>query len=115
MPVRGLPARALWPRVSQQHRRRRPSNLDDRVLADGLHTWCADHSQWLSAQLVRLNRILERTKGGARPGGHPDAFELWGIFGVRSLREAVMNAQPLLGMSAGTRGRSSQPPVPHEN
>ena len=50
----------------------------------------------------------------ARPGGHPDASGLWGILVVRSLREAVMNAQPLLGMSAGTRGRSSQPPVPHE-
>jgi hypothetical protein len=34
---------------------------------------------------------------------------------VRSLREAVMSAQPLLGMSAGTRGRPSQPPVPHED
>jgi hypothetical protein len=34
---------------------------------------------------------------------------------VRSLREAVMSAQPLLGVSAGTRGRPSQPPVPHED
>ena len=36
------------------------------------------------------------------------------ILTVRSLREAAEDAQPLLGMSAGTRGHSSQPPVCHE-
>jgi hypothetical protein len=37
-----------------------------------------------------------------------------GILTVRSLREAAEDAQPLLGMSAGTRGHSIQPPVRHE-
>jgi hypothetical protein len=37
-------------------------------------------------------------------------FLPWSMFIVRSPREAVMNAQPLPGMPAGTRGRSSQPP-----
>jgi len=57
---------------------------------------------------VQLRRV--RSGPGLRPGPH--ATELRGILVVRSLREAVMNAQPLLGTLAGTRGPSSQPPVP---
>ena len=54
-------------------------------------------------------------RGAGGHAGRPRACAFWGTLAVRSLREAVMSAQPLLAISTGTRGRSSQPPVPHED
>src|SRR6266705_2443967 len=46
--------------------------------------------------------------------GSPPAFRVLGYRGRAFPREAVADAQPLLGTPAGMRGRSSQPPDSHE-
>jgi hypothetical protein len=77
--------------------------------------WCGSRMPARSAERDRHRGQPGRRDSGARRPAGPHASGFRGIVIVRSLREAVADAQPLLGTSAGTRGRSSQPPVSHED